>query len=262
MNKRILISAPVNSRGWVLPYYLDKIYNISYDRKLIDIYWLTNSITDNSLELLNDFCNKHISEYNSITIENFKPKILFQDKRTTDIRMTHTYDFLSFLRNKMFDKCVSLNCDFLLNCDCDILVPKNILNDLLGINGDVRASLIWNGYLFNKESPYKYPNILNFENGVYKHIVNYHVKNPDKTQKDKVIPCDATGACCLISKEVCKNTFYSKHSQGEDLGWADDCRQKGYKMYCLPSCFSLHVMDKSLLEIFNINNINVLDKIS
>jgi hypothetical protein len=251
MNKRILISAPINSRGWVLPYYLEHIYNISYDRKLIDIYWLTNSIGDDSLELLNNFRVLHINEYNSITIENFKPKIQFQDKRTTEVRMTHTYDFLSFLRNKMFEKCVSLGCDFLLNCDCDILVPTNILNCLLTSSYDVTASLIYNGYLYANsiDEAYKYPNILKYDGKSYVHIVNYYVKNPDKSPIDKILECDATGACCLISKEVCKNTSYKKHSQGEDLGWADDCRSKGYKMYCLPHCFSQHIMSPEFLTL-------------
>lgn len=249
MKKRILISCPVNSRGWILPYYLEHIYNISYDRKLIDIYWLTNSIEDNSLELLTNFQKLHKDEYSSITIKSFSPKIKFQDNRSNETRMKYTYDFLSFLRTNMLKKCVELNCDFLLNCDCDILVPQNIINDLLSTEKSICSSLIYNGALFTGiENAYKYPNILRFENGKYVHIVNYYVKNPDKAPKDKIIECDATGACCIISKEVCKNTFYIKDPQGEDLGWANVCRKKGYKMYCLPYCFSQHIMSEELLE--------------
>lgn len=251
MDKRILISCPVNSREWILPYYLKYIYNLKYDKQLIDIYWIANNIQDDSLLLLQEFKNKYKNEYNSIQIEIYN-KGKFKDERTTLTREKYTYNLLVELRNKMLSKCVQLNCDFLFNCDCDVLVSPTLLNDLLIPNKDICASLIYNGYLYaDFDNAYKYPNILKYENGQYIHIVNYYVKNPDKAPKDKIIEVGATGACCLISNDVCKNTYYKWHQLGEDLGWSDVCREKGYKMYCLPHCYSQHIMSSELLNKFN-----------
>lgn len=253
MNKKILISAGVHNRDWVLPYYLDHIYNISYDKKLIDIYWIVNNClpSDKSLLLLKDFKNKYGNEYNSIKIEVMNSSRKIQDERITQVRMDHTYLWLSKIRNKIFSKCVSLGCDYLASIDSDILVPKNCLNDLLDTGKQICSSLIWNGFLFASiEEAYKFPNILNFDGKQYKHIVNYYVKNPDKSSKDKIIECDATGAFSIISKEVCANTYYKSHPQGEDMGWADVCREKGCKMYCLPYVYSLHCMSPEILQYF------------
>jgi hypothetical protein len=174
-----------------------------------------------------------------------------KDERKNQIREKFIYEWLCKIRNRIFKKCNELNCDFLLSVDSDILITPTIINDLLETEKDICSSLIWNGTLYaGIENAYKYPNILRYENGRYIHIVNYYVKNPKKSPKDKLIEVDATGAVCLISREVCKNTYYKNHIQGEDLGWAEVCKEKGYKMYCLPYCFSQHVMDKSLLHLY------------
>jgi hypothetical protein len=249
---KILISCPVSSRAWILKYYLDHIYNIDYDKKLIDIYWIANNIKDNSLEILNKFKNKYENEYNSITIEVVKNIVSFQDERSVKIREKYTYNILSDLRNKILKKCVDLNCDYLFSCDSDILVNKDILNRLTAHNLPIVSSLIYNGYLVNNiEEAYKYPNILN-EIGyrVYKHIVNYRTKNPKENIVGTLVQCDFTGACVLMSKDVCSKTQYSWHKQGEDEPWSFSARQNGFKLYCDISTFQYHIMSEKILELY------------
>lgn len=268
--KKILIANGIHNRDWILPHYLQHIYNLNYDKKLIDIYWIINNClpTDTSAQILQEFQEKHKDEYNSIYIEIINSKDKVKDERTSNIRETFTYKWLSYIRNLLLDKCVELDCDYFANIDCDILVPPNLLLDLVGTNQKISASLIYNGYLYAPPNvdksydpvanAYKFPNILKRNaNGSYTHIANYYTKNPDKTPKNKLIEVDATGACCLISKDVCANTRYGVHKQGEDMGWAEDCISKGYKMYCLPSCYSQHIMSRDLLEMYLNNKLGV-----
>lgn len=252
MDKKILWYAGVHNRGWILEHYLRNMYNLEYDKQLIDCFFFVNNCQpdDKSIEILKKFRKEHGEEYNSFVIEIKNTDLSFIDDRTAEKRNAKTYNILSEIRNNSLRKCVELNCDYLLNVDTDILVPKMLLKELLNIGYSVSASLIYNGYLIDPENPWKYPNVLNKIDGKYKHIVNWHIKNPQKADKGKIIECDATGACCLISKEVCSKTKYSFHPQGEDMGWADNCAKHEFKMAFKPSLYSQHIMSKELLEEF------------
>lgn len=253
MDKKILVACPVSSRGWIIPYYLRNLKNLDYDKKLIDIYWIVNNSTDNSLSLLKDFKQQHKNEYNSIEIEVYNSKNKFTDDRTLEIRKKHTFYWLAELRNKMLKKCIELNADYLFSSDCDILFKKDLLKRLLSHNKHVISSLLYNGYLVAKslDEAYKYPNILRkAANNKYEHIVNYKVKYPGENSVGTLISCDLTGACILISKEVCSKAKYDWHIQGEDEYFCQAAKQAGYGLWCDISMYSQHVMSPELLEQF------------
>lgn len=256
---KILIACPVRNREWILPIYLEHLYKIDYPKKLISLYFIVNNSTDGSSELLKQFKLFYGMEYADITIDTMYKPQLPDDARIVDIRNQHIYHWLSELRNYLLMKCVQLKCDYLLSCDTDILVPSNILNELIIDDKSVCASLIYNGYHFKPQNAgkgynairmaYQYPNILNLVNEVnYKHVVNYHVKNPNLCNKDKLLEIDATGAVSIIPFSVCRDTRYSWDKQGEDIAWSRDCQAKGYKLYCKPSVYSQHIMSEGLLE--------------
>jgi hypothetical protein len=251
--QKILVACPVHARGWVIPYYLRNLDNLDYDKKLIDIYWIINNSTDNSLVLLQEFKRQYKNEYNSIELEVYNSKDKFTDDRRLNIRIKSTYYWLAELRNKMLKKCLDLNADYLFSSDCDILFKRDILNRLLSHNKHIISSLLYNGYLVTKspDEAYKYPNILRkAADNRYEHIVNYRVKYPDKNCVGTLIPCDLTGACILISKEVCAKAKYDWHQQGEDEYFCRSAKQAGYDIWCDISMYSQHVMSPELLEQF------------
>ena len=282
MDKRILIGCPVHNRELYLPHYLKHIHNINYDKKLIDIYWIVNNSTDATYDILKDFKEKYKDEYNSVTIDVFNNKKYPKDQRNLQTR-EKIYHWLSDLRNKLLKKCTSLNCDYLFSCDSDILVPSDIITRLLYHKKDFVASLIYNGYLappveiiHNKalgiatkkpindynaiENAYKSPNILKAthvskdERGefsvVYKHIVNYKVKNPNLNPINTLTEVDFTGAVFLCSQELCTKSFYAWHKQGEDEVFSRVAKMQGYKLYCDLSLYSQHCMSEKILNMY------------
>lgn len=250
--KRILIACPISNRDWILPYYLDKLYNLNYDKKLIDIYWIINNSKDKSFEMLREYKKKYEKEYNSIKIDVINSKEKFNDERTEFIRKKYTYDFLSELRNEILKYCSKVNCDYLLSSDCDILLNTETLNNLLYYNKDIVASLIYNGYLVtNINEAYKFPNILRkISENRYEHVVNYKSKNHDKSEKDDLIECHFTGACILMSKEVCMRTQYKYHDQGEDEYWSRTAIKEGFRLWCSPYVYNSHIMSPKMLELY------------
>lgn len=248
--KKILIGVPVHNRAWILPLYLKHIKNIEYDKSLISLYFIVNNTNDNSLNILKEFKKEHEKEYRNIFLEVQNSKIVFEDARKDALRKKYTYEWLSRLRNKILKKTVDLNCDYLFSCDTDILVNPNIISDLLNYNKDCVASLIYNGYELYFKEFYKFPNILKKQGIDYKHIVNYWTSNHSKCPKEKLMEVDYTGAVFLASKEVCRDSGYAYGSQGEDEKWSESVIKAGYKLYCVPSVYSQHIMGQKFLDMY------------
>lgn len=251
IGKTVTIACPVSNRDWILEHYLKHIYSIQYDHKLINLYFVLNNSKDNSEQILKEFKQKYDHEYNDIKIDYYnKNRNIPKDNRSNEVRLKHTYFHLSVLRNKLLEY-ASKNTDYLLSVDSDILVKPDVIHKLLSANKDICASLIWNGYLHNSEKPYLYPNILSYdENKILKHVSNYHVKNAPTLSESKILEINATGAVCLMSKDICRVTKYSWHNQGEDMFWSEDCQSKGYKLYVDCQAFSYHIMSEKHLELY------------
>jgi cellulose synthase/poly-beta-1,6-N-acetylglucosamine synthase-like glycosyltransferase len=256
MDKRILVTCPMRDRAWVLPHYLDALYNLDYDKKLIDIFWLVNNSKDETLDMLIDYKNKFEYLYHSITIQVINDFRVPKDDRITQIRQ-QVYPWLAMLRNRLLDKCVELQCDYIFSCDSDIIFKPDTLKRLLGHNLDIISGLIYNSYLHSGiELGYKHCNILKeVEPRRYQHIVNYRVKFPEKNQVGTLIENDYTGAIFLATQEVCQRTRYdSNEVYGEDEPWSYSARMSGYKLFCDVSVFSYHCMSPEVLNYFLKNN--------
>lgn len=237
----ITIAAACRNREFVIDRYLDHIDNISYPKNHISLYFLINDSKDNTESILRQFKQIHNHEYNSIIIETMNRKIP-EDIRSTKIRNEFIYNHLSILKNHIMSK---VNTDKLLFIDSDILVPDDIINNLLNANKDIISSLIYNGYLHCPEAPYKFPNIMRLEeDGIYKHIYNYYVKNASTLSDQKLCKVDLTGAVFLLDKKVYKNVKFGYHCQGEDAYFCKMAQDQGFELWCDISTFSNHVMNK------------------
>jgi len=248
----ICIGAPISNRQDFLPYYLDNILNLNFNRKQLSLYFIINNSQDDSEKILQRFKLDYQHEYHNITIDYYNGnKHVPKDERTNDIRLKHSYNHLSLLRNMLLNHTVKNNYSHLLSVDSDIMISPDTLNKLLSHNVDICSSLIWNGFLHEPSHPWKFPNILNYNLfGQLEHISNWYVKNSPNLTESKLIEVSATGACILISKEVCKQTKYSWHLQGEDMSWSEDCQKKGFKLHCDLGCYSTHCMSEQLLQLY------------
>lgn len=247
----VTIGSLVRNRAWILPDFLKHIEDIDYPKNLIDILFIVNDSTDDSLQILNNFKNKNKNMYNKITIEIYN-KNAPEDKREHKLRSTFIYSHLANLRNYLLSKCKT---EKLLSVDSDILVQSNILNKLLESNKEVVSSLIYNGYELASENPWVYPNIMSTnmqigEKKSYKHINNYYVKNSNELKTSKIIEVDLTGAVILIDKKIYKKAKYGNHIYGEDAIFCENAKKLGYKVYCDLSVFSQHIMSEQQLKSY------------
>jgi cellulose synthase/poly-beta-1,6-N-acetylglucosamine synthase-like glycosyltransferase len=127
----ILIACPIQNREWLLEDYLYFLYNLDYSKRDIVIYWIVNNSTDETMNILKAFKREHITEYGDIIIEERNNKDAGVDSRSKTQRRLFTYHWLAELRNMMLNKCVELNCDYLLSSDSDIMLRHDTLNRLI-----------------------------------------------------------------------------------------------------------------------------------
>ncbi len=252
--KTICVACPISNREWILPYYLEHVYNLEYPKELISLYWIINNSKDNSEQLLKQFKHEHEHEYKSIKLDYYyKNASSPPDSRDSKTRLSYTYIHLSNMRNMILDYSSKIN-STLFSCDSDILIPKDILYRLLNSDKKIISSLIYNGYLKNSTAPYKYPNILNFNSKEkkFEHISNWYVKNASNLTEEKLVKVDYTGAVYLIDNDVVsnKNVRYAMHPQGEDTSFCISAQKENYELWCYLNVFSYHIMSPHYLELY------------
>jgi hypothetical protein len=198
---------------------------------------------------LKAFAEEYGAEYNSFHVEIVSNNKFVPDQRSKDIRRGSTYHWLAALRNRILDKCVELNCDYLLSCDSDIILSTDTLKRLLAHNKPVVSSLVYNGYLKHPDEAYKYPNVLQYDSDAktYKHVVSYRIRHPEKNPVGYTLKVDFTGACILINKEICRKARYGYYYRGEDEPFCRSARNYT-ELLCDVSLFNLHIMSRSMLD--------------
>lgn len=245
--KTITIAAPVRDRAWILPNYLQRIYELNYPKSIIDLHFVVNDCTDNSFEILTEFKKKYSSKYHSIRIDVINQSTP-ADHREFNVRNQYIYKHLSNLKNYIMSK---TRTDKLLFIDTDILVKPDVITKLLKHGKKIISGLIYNGYLTNSEKPYLHPNVMRLNDvGQYHHITNYHVKNAPNSICSRVERVDLTGAIILLDKSVYKTVRYGFHPQGEDAYFCKMAQDKGFELFCDIHVYCQHIMSLEYLREF------------
>lgn len=224
--EKVLIGCPVRNRAWILPRYLQSLRNLDYDHSKIEYCFVVNNSVDNTLEILRNFKNE-ISNPVRIVHCNLHANNGHQ-------RGQYSFFHLAILRNILLDEFLKTDCEYLLSVDSDILLPPDTIKALQEPQYDIISALVCNGHEIGDESIY---NILNRKpNGRYEHIRNFPT--------DQVFEVDCTGAAYLIKRPVIEKyrVRYSASKGPEDIGFCEDAKAKGIKIYCNPQVVAEHKM--------------------
>lgn len=226
---RIMVGCPVRDRAWILPEYLDRIYSLDYNRKDIVLGFIINDSLDDTRKILLDFKAKHKDKYRDIRLVRVDLS-LPPDTRSSNRDLI--YRGLACLRNYLLKLALEEDADYLFSIDSDILVPHDSLKVLLDSDKDIISGQIWN------DRSKKFPNIMIKNNkGTYVHYKNF--------PRDRIFPCDVTGAVYLIKRPVIQSVKYSYHVQGEDIGFCQDAASKGFTIWCNSYVKCDHIMDST-----------------
>ncbi|MDG7001205.1 MAG: glycosyltransferase [Nitrososphaerota archaeon] len=106
----ITIGIPTSNSAWSLPEVLACILKLDYDKHRLRLVFPDNYSSDNSVEILDEFADKHESDFESIVIEKVRANI-------------------PVARNICFEK--AAGSDYIFFLDSDIIVPPDTLTVLL-----------------------------------------------------------------------------------------------------------------------------------
>jgi len=232
----VMVGAPVRDRAWILPTYLEHIYNLNYDKKKIILCFVINDSRDASESIINKWLAEYGEEYSSTIVVHCNQGQI-PDERTHYVR-EKIYHTLSIVRNKFLDTALRSRADYLFSVDSDILVQPETLNELLKSDKDIVAAQIWN------DASKRYPNILmKNKAGTIRHYFDF--------PKNSLFKCDVTGAVYLISRRVLEaGVRYGYHRQGEDITFCEDAKAKRFTIWANTSVCCDHIMNLAQLATF------------
>lgn len=226
MAMKVLIGCPVRNRAWVLPRYLQALKNLDYDPANLEYCFVVNDSIDDTLEILQAFRHEVPSPVKIITCD------LHGNKEHR--RGYYSFFHLAILRNILLEEFLKSECSYLLSVDSDIIIPPVTLKTLIGSNCDIVSALVCNGHEIGDTGIY---NILRRRaDGRYEHIREF--------PRYEVFEVDCTGAAYLIKREVIGKygVRYSASRGSEDIGFCENAKARGRKIYCNPWAETYHEM--------------------
>lgn len=223
---KILIGCPARNRDWILPRYLEALEKLDYDDSKLEYCFIVNDSTDKTLEIFQEFRNKKSNQVRIITCN--------LQGNTGHNRGYYSFFHLAILRNILLGELLKSDCEYLLSVDSDILVPPHTLKYLLADNCDIISALVCNGHEIGDKNIY---NILKRKlDERYEHIRDF--------PSDQIFEVDCTGAAYLIKREVIDKyrLRYSASRGSEDIGFCENAKARGIKIYCNPQVEAKHEM--------------------
>lgn len=234
MTPTVTIGCPVRNRAWNMKAYLLSLERTIYPQESIGFCFLVNDSTDETLEMLRDWKSKKEQNYKFIDIKEVNLGAI-PDERTAATRR-EIYHHLADVRNRLLDMVQRRDTDYFFSVDSDILIQHNTLAKLVGEDKDVCAALVHNDRNINRKWPNRFVNIMVASNGQYKHYKDYPIND--------TFEVDVTGAVYLISKSVYNTIRYEWHKQGEDIGFCENAKRAGFKIYCNSELYCYHLMNQ------------------
>jgi len=176
--------------------------------------------------------------------------LIFNNMKKYDLIVSFSELFpIDAARNDLVDRALKYNPDYIFFIDSDMILPDNILDDLINMNKEIASALY-----FMRSPPYK-PIVKVMKDKMFC-IVNSIPLN-------QIIEIDAVGlGCCLVKREVFekikekKEKIFSIEEQkindktqllGEDTVFCLRAKETGFKIFVNTGLICKHI-GKSLID--------------
>jgi len=243
MTPTIAIGCPVRNRAWILPDYLAALQAIEHPAK--QYLFLENDSTDETWRTIWDWLyalpsprtvSWQVDEHHSERRQDG----LLVSKRSDEAPGhrrgeygANAYAHLAAVRNRFIDLFLSeTTAQFLISVDSDVIVPPNILEQLLQLADDntIVAAAISN----IPDRPldgYTCGNFLVNRGGLLLHPTGDQLEKRPGYPLSGVLEVDVTGACVLLPRALLeRGVRYAAHPQGEDFPFCEQAKALGARI--------------------------------
>ena len=241
--KSILIISPFRNEDHSVSHYLKALKALDYPPELIDVYWLENDSSDNTLSLLQ--AAKDDFNFKSLTLNSVKilgsvakrpPGEYWKDLRYGSPRV----DAWLVIWNDIFFPLIRESTqDYILMWYSDALPPPNVIHEYLKVykkypaKAKVRFSAGWVGGSLPRREPRP-----------------AYIKSPVESpwpihiatmRRQEVMRCQLTGHVWMMPREVVKDCVLALNPPEIHLSIIECLAEKGFYVYYQPSVYIPHV---------------------
>lgn len=214
---KVAIGCVVRNRAWVLPEYLAALKQIDYPNKAY--IFLENDSEDTTLFLLQQF-----KPAEQKTLQSIKTGVNHWKRGDYG---TDQFANLANLRNMFLEMFLQTDADFLFSVDSDVIMPPDVLSRLLA-NCD-QKTIIGAAISNVQDKPLDGKTPGNF-------LTKRWLLERSSTcyELEGVMDIDIIGAVYLIPRQAIEDGVrYGPHTQGEDVPFCLDAKQKEYRLQVL-----------------------------
>jgi hypothetical protein len=246
MNDWILIGCPVYKRDWILPFWFDAIEKQTFPLSRVGFIFLKGPKDQATLECLMNFSENHPElRCFDIVDDGSEDHLAHVDDGHVRRRVwsIHRFKRMAIMRNMILDRVVCHNPARYFSLDSDILLQDpNTLSSLYELT-ETKGAVSPLMFMVPPDNDVStnFPNVMTFDsNGIGHRANDYPIGS--------VFQADVIMAGVMMSPKVYTESRYHYHRQGEDLGWAWDCRQRGLDLWSASNIYAPHIMYRSDLE--------------
>jgi hypothetical protein len=240
---KIVIGCPVYKRDWIMHYWIDCIKKQSIDISNIGFIFEVSNNDIETVSILESWrkYEKNIPYFNITK----RPDIQHFEHQNNGRQWTVSkYENMVSLRNSLLEKVRKLRPEAYFSLDSDILLTNSLTLELLFTHIKSGADAV-SPLMFMTPVGTKYPSVMSWKEGF-----ESKAYRKDAYPLGTYFKSDVIMAAKMMSPKVYENINYETHIQGEDLGWALNCRKAGYKLYSASYIYSPHIMNKEMLDLF------------
>lgn len=248
---KLLIGCPVYKREWILPLWFEKIEAQTLPLSEIGFVFELGTDDDATHDVLWGWHSQHpeVEVFDGLIREDLKHKTHADNHRTW---VRDDYLRMAEMRNSLLDRVVCYDPDAYFSLDSDLILddPKSLEILLELLQRDEIDAVSPLSYMFPMGRDF--PSVMSWidEPG------GRAVRNNNAYLWGAAFQADVIMAAVMMSKPVYQNVRYKWHSQGEDLGWSDEARRGGYKLWCASNVYVEHIMHGWMLDNYLANGVS------
>ena len=246
---KLIIGCPIYKRDWILPEWIRCIINQSIDMKDVGLIFETSP---DDFETTNSLITwkKLDKRFQTFEINERKDIPHFEHENNGRQWTMSKYHNMVSLRNSILKRVREYQPDFYLSLDSDILLQNPNTIELLIAHIKDGADAV-SPLMFMTPMDSRFPSVMNWKDE--DHNIAYR---KEKYPLGEYFQSDVIMAAKMMSKDVYNNVDYQFHKQGEDLGWAKNATEKGFKLYSASYIYAPHLMSKDMYQHYLTNGDN------
>lgn len=245
---KLVVGCPIYKRAWIFPYWAHCFEIQSIPLSEIGFVFETSPDDSKTIDYLKRWRSAH-PEIPLFEIVQRPDLPHFEHEKNSRQWTMSKYHNMVNLRNSLLERVREISPDYYFSLDSDILIKNPSTIELLTSHIDDGADAV-NTLMFMTPVGTQFPSVMTWKSE------DERAFREESYPLGKFFQSDIIMAAKMMSKEVYKNVNYQFHVQGEDLGWCQDAKDKGYKLFCASYIYTPHIMHEDMLKVFLQNGDN------